>query len=149
MRDLLLSKWAQVRGGLLATIEKLSDAELAYKPFAKGYSVAETLLHIAHEEDIELRYGLARGLMEFPPAYDAERFRDKGAIVAELGAVHEYSLRYLHGLSDGDLRENVETPWGASLVRSEVLFHVIEHEIHHRGELSLMLGLLGREGLDA
>jgi uncharacterized damage-inducible protein DinB len=27
--------------------------------------------------------------------------------------------------------------------------HLIEHEIHHRGELSLILGLLGREGLNA
>ena len=27
--------------------------------------------------------------------------------------------------------------------------HMIDHEIHHRGELSLILGLLGREGLNA
>jgi uncharacterized damage-inducible protein DinB len=25
---------------------------------------------------------------------------------------------------------------------------VLEHEVHHRGELSLIHGLLGREGLD-
>ncbi len=43
----------------------------------------------------------------------------------------------------------VETPWGAKSRRIELLWHVIEHEIHHRGELSLMLGMLGREGLDA
>jgi uncharacterized damage-inducible protein DinB len=30
-----------------------------------------------------------------------------------------------------------------------MILHVIEHEIHHRGELSLKLGLLDREGLDA
>lgn len=28
-----------------------------------------------------------------------------------------------------------------------IFWHVLEHEIHHRGELSLILGLLGREGL--
>ena len=27
--------------------------------------------------------------------------------------------------------------------------HVLEHELHHRGELSLCLGLLGKPGLDA
>jgi uncharacterized damage-inducible protein DinB len=31
----------------------------------------------------------------------------------------------------------------------EMLGHILEHEIHHRGELSLILGLLGREGLNA
>jgi len=30
-----------------------------------------------------------------------------------------------------------------------MLMHTLEHEIHHRGELSLILGLLGRKGLDA
>ncbi|MCE5207568.1 MAG: DinB family protein [Chloroflexi bacterium] len=30
-----------------------------------------------------------------------------------------------------------------------MLRHTLEHEIHHRGELSLTLGLLGHKGLDA
>jgi uncharacterized damage-inducible protein DinB len=30
-----------------------------------------------------------------------------------------------------------------------MVWHVMEHEIHHRGELSLLLGMLGHEGLDA
>ena len=29
-----------------------------------------------------------------------------------------------------------------------IFWHVLEHEIHHRGELSLITGILGREGLD-
>ena len=31
----------------------------------------------------------------------------------------------------------------------DMLWHVLEHEIHHRAELSLTLGLLGHEGLNA
>ena len=59
------------------------------------------------------------------------------------------TLAYVGGLSDADLAATVETPWGAKERRIELLWHVVEHEIHHRGELSLMLGILGREGLDA
>jgi uncharacterized damage-inducible protein DinB len=29
-----------------------------------------------------------------------------------------------------------------------IIWHVLEHEIHHRGELSILIGLLGREGLE-
>lgn len=58
MRDLLLKKWAQVRTGLLDTIAKFEDAELGYRPFDKAYSAGELMLHVAHAEDIEVRYAL-------------------------------------------------------------------------------------------
>jgi len=149
MRDLLLSTWAQVRAGLIATIGKFSDEELSYRPAPRGYSVAETMLHIANEEEGEIRYGITRELPEFPPAFDAGRYFSKPTIIGALGEVHARTVTYLNGLSDGDLDANIQTPWGAQRRRIELLWHVLEHEIHHRGELSLMLGLLGHEGLDA
>jgi uncharacterized damage-inducible protein DinB len=30
-----------------------------------------------------------------------------------------------------------------------MISHLLEHEIHHRSELSLILGMLGTDGLDA
>lgn len=39
--------------------------------------------------------------------------------------------------------------WGPASHLIEMLGHIVEHEIHHRGELSLVLGMLGRPGLDA
>jgi uncharacterized damage-inducible protein DinB len=43
----------------------------------------------------------------------------------------------------------VELAWGEVARPIDTLWHLLEHELHHRGELSLMLGLLGRAGLDA
>jgi uncharacterized damage-inducible protein DinB len=40
-------------------------------------------------------------------------------------------------------------PDGHDYTPAWVFWHVLEHEIHHRGKVSLILGLLGREGLDA
>jgi uncharacterized damage-inducible protein DinB len=37
----------------------------------------------------------------------------------------------------------VDTPWGEKLPLTWIILHVLEHEIHHRGEIYLMLGLLG------
>ena len=149
MRDLLLSNWAEVRAGLLATIDKFSDDELSSHPVPRAYSVAETMLHIANEEDGEIRFGITRELSEFPPPFDAQRYRDKPAIIGLLSDVHARTVTYLQGLNDGDLDGTVETPWDETHRQIELLWHVIEHEIHHRGELSLILGLLGRDGLDA
>ena len=149
VRDLLLSKWSQIRAGLLATTDKFSDEELTYRPVTRGYTVAETMLHIANEEEGEVRYGITGELPEFPPAFDAGRYCDKPAIIGVLSEIHARTVAYLQGLSDRDLDANIQTPWGETHAQIELLWHVLEHEIHHRGELSLILGLLGRDGLDA
>jgi uncharacterized damage-inducible protein DinB len=144
-----LGRWQRVRQGLLTTIAKFDDGELEFRPVAHGYSARETMLHIAHEEAIEAGYGIMGSFDELPPPYDAARFTGRAAIVAVLTEVHERTLDYLRGLSDAELLAETVTPWGAAARRIDLLGHVLEHEIHHRGELSLMLGLLGREGLDA
>jgi len=149
MRDLLISSWAQVRAGLLATADKFSNDELPFRAAPNAYSVADTLLHIANEEDGEIRYGITRDLPDFPAAFDPSLYAGKPSILAVLDGVHERTLAYLQTLSDSDLDDTIETPWGMRARRSELFLHVMEHEIHHRGELSLILGLLGREGLDA
>ena len=50
--------------------------------------------------------------------------------------------------SESDLDKVYHTPEGEPYTLSWIIWHVLEHEIHHRGELSLVLGLLGRDGLD-
>lgn len=149
MHGLLTSRWAEVRTGLLSAADRFSDDDLSFRPAPGGYSVAETLLHIANEEDGEIRFGMTRELPEFPSAFDVQLYQDKTAIIEVLGEVHRRSLSYLQELSESDLSGEIRTPWGATHSRIEMLWHVIEHEIHHRGELSLMLGLLGRQGLEA
>jgi uncharacterized damage-inducible protein DinB len=52
-------------------------------------------------------------------------------------------------MDERELGRRIELPWGGHTSLGWVVWHVLEHEIHHRGELSLILGLLGREGLDA
>jgi uncharacterized damage-inducible protein DinB len=146
---MLLSKWAEVRFGLAETIEKFTDAELTFWPFAGGYSVAETILHIAHEEEIEAGYGLTRRLPEMPPAYDALQYPSTRLLLDLLTDVHSHTVEYMENISDEAFEAAVEPAWGGSALPSEMLMHLLEHEIHHRGELSLMLGMLGRKGLDA
>jgi DinB superfamily len=110
IKELMLAKWEQVREGLLATIEKFSDAELAYRSSANSYAVGETILHIAHEEDIEINHALTRSPSELPEAYDERNFPDKASIIAVLDEVHGRTLSYLSALGDDDLAAEIETP---------------------------------------
>ena len=147
--DELLVRWAAVRAGLLATAGKFTEADLDYVPVAGGNSVAQLLLHIAHEEEGEIRYGITRELAEWPPAFTHTEYPILERILAALEDTHGRTERWLRTLTDADLERTISAPWGQEYRLADMLWHVLEHEIHHRGELSLILGLLGREGLDA
>ena len=145
----LTSHWDAVRSALIETIDKFRDDELDFKPFADSRTVRQLMLHIAHEENIEFNYGVAQTLNELPSEYDAGNYPTKASIQTLLASVHAPAVNYLGRLKDDDLGQVISTPWGASQPLIEMLGHLIEHEIHHRAELSLILGMLGRKGLDA
>ena len=81
--------------------------------------------------------------------YDPGDFETIDAIKELLSNVHADSLDYVAKLSDTDLERTVTAPWGENYFLGDMIGHVVEHEIHHRGELSLILGLLGRDAPDA
>jgi uncharacterized damage-inducible protein DinB len=146
--DRLFAHWTEVRGGLLAIIDKFDDAELAYRPFDTSWSAGQVMLHIANAEEGWFRCVVTRELAEWPSDYTLETYPTVEAIKALLTEVHGRTSAYLTKLTLADLERSVEASWGETLSLGWVIWHVLEHEIHHRGELSLILGLLGREGAE-
>jgi uncharacterized damage-inducible protein DinB len=147
--EYLVSHWASVRSGLLETVGKFREDELEFRPFATSWSARQTILHIAQEEHGEFSYGILRVLETFPGEYDPRDYRNKASLIALLESVHAQTLIYTESLIEDDLGRMIQTPWGKSYRLIEMLGHLVEHEIHHRAELSLMLGMLGHEGFDA
>jgi uncharacterized damage-inducible protein DinB len=140
--------WETVRRGLIDVIDRFREAELDYSPFAGSRRAGDIMLHIADAEDGWFRYVVTRDLDEWPSQYTLENYPDRDAIKEVLGEVHGRTDQYLDSLSTSDLDNDVETPWGDLVPLRSIIWHVLEHEIHHRGELSILIGLLGREGLE-
>jgi uncharacterized damage-inducible protein DinB len=65
-----------------------------------------------------------------------------------LTEVHDRTEAYLETRDMWDLDAAFQSPSGAELNLRWVIWHVLEHEIHHRGETYLMLGLMGLEAPD-
>jgi uncharacterized damage-inducible protein DinB len=147
--EYLLGHWEQVRAGLSDTIDTFHDDELDVRPYTAGRSVRQIVLHIAQEEHGEFGYGIVQTLDAFPAEYSIQEYPTKAALRVLLASVHAPTVAYLRALEPADLSRGVVTPWGASYRLIEMIGHMIEHEIHHRGELSLILGMLGRSGFDA
>lgn len=146
--SLLFSHWKEVRAGLESTIEAFDDSELVYAPFQGSWPAGAIMLHIADAEDGWFRHVVTRELDVWPDHFTLDNYPTKAQILSVLREVHARTEAYLDQLSEEDLQRRVPTPWGSELSLLWIIWHVLEHEIHHRGELSLALGLLGREGLD-
>jgi uncharacterized damage-inducible protein DinB len=69
-------------------------------------------------------------------------------IKSALTEVHSATEAYLETLVEADLEREIEAPWGGVFRLEWIIWHVREHEILHRGELSFILGTLGKKGLD-
>jgi uncharacterized damage-inducible protein DinB len=104
------------------------------------------MLHIADAEDGWLRYAVTKELEDWPTHYSLVNYPSKESILTALAEVHSRMSDYISKLSETGLLSEITAPWGEEIPLLWVLWHVIEHEIHHRGELSFSLGILGREG---
>jgi uncharacterized damage-inducible protein DinB len=57
--------------------------------------------------------------------------------------LHAESLALFGQLSDEDLQRKCLTPAGTPITTWKWLRAMVEHESHHRGQIYLMLGMLG------
>jgi uncharacterized damage-inducible protein DinB len=66
-------------------------------------------------------------------------------ILAFMGRLHAESMDIFSRLSDEDLKRKCKTPGAADITTWKWLRAMIEHEVHHRGQIYLYLAMLGVE----
>jgi uncharacterized damage-inducible protein DinB len=146
--ETLFSHWRLIRKGLISVIEDFSQSDLSYRPYPDSWPVGQIMVHIANAEEGWFRYVVTQELPEWPSHLQFENYSTQGNILKILDEVHAKTERYLGTLTEQDLSTRILAPWDETFPLQWIIWHVIEHEIHHRGELSLILGILGKEGLD-
>jgi uncharacterized damage-inducible protein DinB len=143
----MFNHWEQVRADLLTTIDMFSQEELTFVPFKGSWCVGKIMLHIADCENYWLHL-VVRHEIDSWSYFELADYPTKAAIKEALDRTRKKTLPFIDSLEEADLDEEYKTPAGEPHTLRWIIWHVLEHEIHHRGELSMILGLLGREGLD-
>lgn len=64
-------------------------------------------------------------------------------IVRFMERMHDESMKMLRQLSDDQLQQKCESADGTPMTTWKLLRSMVEHEVHHRGELYALLGVLG------
>jgi uncharacterized damage-inducible protein DinB len=146
--------WSPVREGLVEALGILSDEQLGFAPSVEREgrealrSLGEVAVHVAGSEAGWFGHAISGELDGWPPAPAAEDHRTVASIQALLREVHDGTVAYLETIDADDLDATFALPWGPEVTRRWAIWHVLEHEIHHRGEIYLMLGLMGMEAPD-
>lgn len=109
---------------------------------AGKFTLGDLLRHLAVTE----RYMWAETVQCKPSRYTShgkELAESLDAVIALMEKLHSESMDIFSRLSDADLRRKCSTPAGAEIQTAKWLRAMVEHEIHHRGQIFMYLGMLG------
>ena len=114
-------------------------SEFAYMP--GKFTIADQIRHIATME----RYMFAENVAGRKSAYHgcgkklADGYEN---VIKFFNKLHDESLEIFGSLTDKDLRRKCTTPGNTEIAVWKWLRAMVEHEIHHRGQLYIYLNLL-------
>jgi len=135
--------WNLARCDLVEALSRLTDEQLDFTPGEGFRTIGDVARHIIDAEAgwVDL---VVLGKDEPWPGYPRERCPTVKNILDEMERVHVVTEKLLDG-HDAEWLNEMRERWDQTFSLRWVFWHILDHEIHHRGEIFLMMGLLGVE----
>lgn len=141
--DEYFDHWQVIWRDLLRAVSMLKDEDLAFRPAgSRDRSVGEILCHMIELEQGWVQYVIRREIGAWPKI-ELSQFKSVASLRKELERTHQGTVAYLSHLPTEDFNRIVQIPGDGTPKLAWILWHVLEQQIHHRGELFLCLSLLG------
>ncbi len=137
-----LPYFERLRGRTLRVIAAVPDDRYEWTYREGKFTIADLIRHLAATE----RWMFAENVAGRPscyPGHGPELADSPQAVRDYLDSMHAEAVEIFAGRSPEDLQLHCETPGGASITVWKWLRAMTEHEIHHRGQIYLYLGMLG------
>ena len=118
--------------------------QLEWRPAPGSFSFGDLIRHLGAIE----RYMFAENAQRLPsryPGHGVELASGQAEVLAFLRDMHREAMAIFSALTPDDLRATCVTPGGAPMPVWKWLRAMIEHEVHHRGQIYLMLRMIGVE----
>jgi uncharacterized damage-inducible protein DinB len=151
----LARSYRTVRGNTVQMAEEIPESKLDFAPVPGIRTVRQLLTHIALSDSFSGVHKEKRTSFEginFPQLVgqmmaEEQKPRSKAELIAMLKERGEETATWIESLSDEFLAEPFNQPPGmtpATKTRFEMIMALKEHEMHHRGQLTLILRLIGQ-----
>ena len=131
-----------VRARTRRVVECVPEQDLEWRPAEGRFSCGDLIRHIAATE----RYMFTENVSGRPSAYPGhgrELATGLPAVLAYFDRLHEESITIAGALTPEDLQRRCVTPAGTEIRVWKWLRAMVEHEVHHRGQLYSLLADLG------
>lgn len=139
-----LRYFESIRGRTRRVAALIPADRVEWSPREGAFTLGDVARHVAATE----RWMFAENAAGRPSLYPGcgrELADGRDAVLDYLDRMHAESLELFAGLTPERLQAECRTPAGAPLRTWKWLRAMIEHEVHHRGQLYLMLAALGVE----
>jgi len=153
--EVIYDNWREYNGKLRKAIAPLTNEQLRLQPAAHMWPIQQMVQHIVsvragwfsgtlQDSDPAMDAYMEWGQRESPPRSPAELARGLDETWAFIEArlkrwIPEDCAQTFPDEYDGEV-------WQVS--RSWVIYHVMEHDLHHGGEISMILSMHGVKGVD-
>lgn len=137
-----LDYYDKVRERTLRLIKVVPPSQLDWSYLPGKFSIGDQIRHIGTIE----RYMFAETIAGRKSAYQGcgkELADGYDNVLSFFNELHQQSLAIFRQLSDEDLQRKCVTPGNVEMRIWKWMRAMVEHEIHHRGELYIYLNLLG------
>jgi uncharacterized damage-inducible protein DinB len=137
----LVSYFDRIRERTMRVVACVPPERLEWTYKEGKFTFGDVMRHLASIE----RWMFAENAMLRPssyPGHGRELADGYDAVVVFMRRMHEESMEIFRGLSAEDLDRKCMTPGGAELRVGKWLRAMVEHEVHHRGQLYLYCSML-------
>lgn len=136
-----LSYWSRIRQRTSRVIQIIPPEHIEWT-YAEGkWTLGDLIRHLAALE----RWMFAENFLGRPSRYAGhgrELADGYDAVVAYFERMKDETVEILREMPDGRLQETCTTPGGTDLKVWKWMRAMVEHEIHHRGQIYTYLGML-------
>ena len=137
-----LEYWESLRGRTRRVVACIPPERIEWTYRSGAFTLGDLVRHLATIE----RYMYAETVAGRPSRYPgcARELADGyEAVLGYFDRLDREAKAIIATLTDADLNRKCQTPAGVAITTWKWLRAMCEHEAHHRGQIYLMLGMLG------
>lgn len=136
-----LGYYERIRNRTRRVVNHIPPNQLEWTLRAGTFTLGDIVRHLAALE----RWMFAENVAGRPsryPGHGPELADAYDAVLAYFERMHTESVAIIRGVGNAGLEGQITTPAGARMAAWKWLRAMVEHEVHHRGQLYLMLGVI-------
>jgi uncharacterized damage-inducible protein DinB len=128
----------------LTALRKLTPEQLRWKPAGWHSSAWDLALHMAETEWL----WIYRNVLKQDPweaRWNPDRIENLEQLIAYWNQIHKSTLEWLQDTPVTGLNQKFPLPYSEfpAATMNWLVYHVMEHEIHHRGQLFMLMRMQG------